>query len=148
MRVLLLAWMLLTGGCAAIDSTLPDPSRTLREYQADTALPKLEPLPLSRPMAVAGSVGDEQAACFVGTAIEDLEAFAAAARANTEALTGVILALYAQHAEARALLEAGRAAEAQAELYRALYKDEAGQALLMRLGSAGLLVLLGVGAVL
>ena len=99
-------------------------------------------------MAVAGSVGDEQAACFVGTAIEDLEAFAAAARANTEALTGVILALYAQHAEARALLEAGRAAEAQAELYRALYKDEAGQALLMRLGSAGLLVLLGVGAVL
>lgn len=145
MRILLIVWSLSIGGCAAID--LPPAPTDLREYE-QIALPALEPLPLTAPQAEPGeTLSGQEAACFAGAALDDLERFAAAAHANTEALEHAIAALHEQAAEARALLAAGQSAEALAEIYRALYQHEAGRALVLQIGAgAAALVLLGIGA--
>lgn len=145
MRISLIVSSLLIGGCAAID--LPPAPTDLREY-AQAELPALQALPLTAPQAEPGTtLAGQEAACFAGPALADLERFAAAAQANTEALRHALAALQEQAAEARALLAAGQAAEALAEIYRALYQHEAGRALVLQIGAgAAALVLLGLGA--
>lgn len=142
-RILLIASLALIVGCAAVD--VPEVGTELRDYQ--TSEPRtLEAIALdAAPQATACMVEGEVAACFAGENLTRLEQFVEAAQANRAALESLILAYQARYAELVAILAAGQSAEAQAEIYQALYVAEANQRVITQIaagGAAGLLLAL------
>jgi len=126
MRILLLALSACLTACATVD--FPEVSRDLRDYQASEPA-DIEPIELPEGKVIA--VEDEPDIYFVH------ESYLIAARANTKALEDTIRALQATERELTAILIAGQSAEAQAEIYRALYVDEARHSQIIRLGTMG-----------
>jgi len=135
MRILLLALTVSLTACATVD--VPEVSRDLRDYQISEPA-EIEPIPLGQaPGPTVGEIDGQPAACFGPDQLDALEEFAIAAHANTDALRHAIRALQATERELHAILIAGQAAEAQAEIYRALYVSEARYAQIIKLGSMG-----------
>lgn len=147
MKPLLIVLLALTSACAAID--VPEVGRDLRDYQAREPIEHAQAIPLPKGEGVVGEIETVHgpAACVPEA---ELDRYTAACQANTEALEARTRGVVALERENAALLAAGRAAEAQAELFRGLYVDEANHCrwVTAGAGAAGgfLLLVLGIGS--
>lgn len=150
MRILLLASIALIAACAATPE-LPPVSRELRDYQLQQDDTELQALEVGEiPQAQQGTLNGQPADCFAPEDSDALASMGVAYHTNLEAFTELERAYHARHAEAAALLAAGRAAEEQAAVYRALYLAETRQGRLIQLATAGagglVLLVLSAGA--
>ena len=143
-RALLIALSLSISACASVD--VPEVGRQLRDYQRES-------LTLDQPVTIAGELEFEVVEgqlCALEGQDAALDAYTAACEANSEALEAAGRGVARLNDENAALLYAGQAAEAQAELWRGMYVDEANRCRLITAGAGAaggfLLLVLGLGA--
>lgn len=138
MKHWLLAFALITTGCASPRFDAPPIGDDLRAYAPAPAADPIELIPIDPPAAAGVCQFDgAPAVCLLPGEFDKLAILVEAARANTEAARHLHGALRATERERDQLLAAGQAAEAQAELFRALYLGERNAARFRQLLGAG-----------